>query len=53
VSNSLERYEDRDFSFTDAVSFAVMSERRIREALTLDTHFAAAGFAVLPSQAST
>lgn len=40
----LERYDDQDFSFTDAVSFAVMSERRIVEALTLDGHFAAAGF---------
>jgi len=44
----LERYEDQDFSFTDAVSFAVMSERRIAAALTLDHHFAAAGFEVKP-----
>jgi predicted nucleic acid-binding protein len=44
----LERYEDQDFSFTDAESFAVMSERRIAAALTLDHHFAAAGFEVKP-----
>jgi predicted nucleic acid-binding protein len=44
----LERYEDQDFSLTDAVSFAVMSERRIAAALTLDHHFAAAGFEVKP-----
>ena len=49
VRNWLERFDDQDFSFTDAVSFAVMSEHRIREALTLDGHFATAGFAVLPS----
>lgn len=45
----LERFEDENFSLTDAVSFAVMSERRIRNALTLDHHFAVAGFEVVPS----
>ena len=44
----LERYDDQDFSLTDAVSFAVMSERRIAGALTLDDHFAVAGFEVEP-----
>lgn len=48
VTNWLERYGDQDFSFADAVSFAVMAERGIAEALTLDRHFAAAGFRVLP-----
>lgn len=50
VRDWLVRHDDQDFSFTDAVSFAVMSEHRIREALTLDSHFAAAGFATLPAQ---
>jgi predicted nucleic acid-binding protein len=48
LSDWLERYDDQDFSFTDAVSFAVMRERRIEEALTLDPHFTVAGFQVVP-----
>ena len=40
----LARYDDQGFSFADAVSFAVMTERGIREALTLDRHFVVAGF---------
>jgi predicted nucleic acid-binding protein len=47
-SEWLERYADKDLSLTDAVSFVVMSERGIREALALDQHFAAAGFTVVP-----
>ena len=42
--NCLARYADQDFCFADAVSFAVMTERRIREALSLDHHFVVAGF---------
>ena len=47
VNDWLTRYTDQDFSFTDAVSFAVMRERRISEALTLDHHFEVAGFAAV------
>jgi len=43
----LARYADQDFSYTDAVSFSVMTERRIRDALSLDHHFAVAGFQAL------
>lgn len=45
----LARYDDQDLLLTDAVSFTVMTERGIRDALALDRHFAAAGFVVLPS----
>ncbi len=47
----LERYDDQDFSFTDAVSFTVMTERGIRDALAVDRHFTVAGFVVVPAEA--
>jgi predicted nucleic acid-binding protein len=40
----LARFADQAFSLADAVSFCVMSNRGIHEALTLDHHFAVAGF---------
>lgn len=49
VSDWLGRFDDQPFSFTDAVSFATMKARGIREALTLDRHFAIAGFLTLPA----
>jgi predicted nucleic acid-binding protein len=49
ISGWLSRYADQSFSLADAVSFEVMKTRRIREALTLDSHFATAGFAMLPA----
>ena len=45
----LVRFDDQEFTLTEAVSFAVMKERGILEALTLDRHFAAAGFILVPS----
>jgi predicted nucleic acid-binding protein len=42
----LERFDDQDFSFTDAVSFAVMTQRGIHEALAKDRHFRTAGFTI-------
>lgn len=44
---SLALYEDRpdkDWSLTDCISFAVMKDESIREALTGDQHFEQAGF---------
>ena len=48
IGGWIEPFADQPFSLTDAASFAVMTELGIREALTLDGHFAAAGFVVLP-----
>ena len=44
----LRRHADQDFSFTDAVSFAVMRQRNIAEAFSFDHHFLTAGFALVP-----
>ena len=40
----LRRHDEREYSFVDATSFAVMRRRRIREALAFDGDFSAAGF---------
>lgn len=38
---------DKDWSLTDCISFVVMQDRKIDQALTADTHFLQAGFRVL------
>lgn len=40
----LRRHDERVYSFVDATSFRVMTDRRLREALAFDSDFAAAGF---------
>ncbi len=40
----LRRHGEREYSFVDATSFAVMRRRRINEALAFDGDFTAAGF---------
>lgn len=43
----LRRHDEREYSFVDATSFAVMRARKIRDALTFDGDFKAAGFVEL------
>jgi uncharacterized protein len=38
---------DKEWSLTDCISFVVMRERRIQDALTADHHFEQAGFTAL------
>jgi hypothetical protein len=35
----IERYQDKEFSYCDAVSFAVMERLDIQEAIAFDDHF--------------
>ena len=44
----LRRYADQDFSYADAVSFALMRQRGLDEAFAFDRHFATAGFVLVP-----
>ena len=39
-----ERYDDKDFSFTDCVSFVVMKGMGIKETFAFDHHFNQIGF---------
>lgn len=41
------KHSDKEWSFTDCVSFAIMRELRIRDAFTTDRHFEQAGFVPL------
>jgi len=38
---------DKEWSWTDCISFLVMEERRLRQALTTDEHFEQAGYVAL------
>jgi predicted nucleic acid-binding protein len=46
IERWLRRFEDQGFSLTDAVSFEVMRQRKIRRALALDQHFKVAGYEI-------
>jgi predicted nucleic acid-binding protein len=41
------KHADQPWSFTDCLSFRIMKELRLRDALTKDGHFHEAGFVVL------
>jgi predicted nucleic acid-binding protein len=43
------QYHDKDLSFTDCTSFAVMRELRLTTVITTDGHFRQVGFDVLPA----
>ena len=45
--NLYVRRQDKDWSFTDCISFVVMQEWGLRESLTADHHFEQAGFVAL------
>ncbi|MBI5198278.1 MAG: PIN domain-containing protein [Nitrospirae bacterium] len=42
------KYHDKDFSFTDCTSFALMERLKIKSAFAFDIHFKQYGFVTLP-----
>ena len=42
-------YRDKDLSFTDCTSIAIMRELKLTSVITTDRHFQQAGFQVLPT----
>ncbi len=46
--NLFQKYNDKSYSLTDCISFNIMSQFKIDNALTCDQHFSQAGFHKLP-----
>jgi len=46
----LRRYDDQNFSYTDAVNFALMQQRELTEVFAFDHHFSVVGFVQLPQK---
>ncbi len=44
AEETLKKYHDQDFSYTDAVSFAIMKMQKIKEAFSFDKRFQTMGF---------
>ena len=44
----MRKYADQNITFTDCVSFAIMTRHKIRTVFTFDRHFRVAGFDVIP-----
>lgn len=42
-----EKYDDKKWSLVDCISFVVLSENEVTEALTFDRDFGQAGFVVV------
>ena len=42
-----KKYDDKEWSLVDCISFIVMRERGITQVLTFDRHFKQAGFTVI------
>jgi predicted nucleic acid-binding protein len=47
--NVFFRYRDKDLSFTDCTSIAIMRELKLKTVITTDRHFHQVGFAVMPA----
>lgn len=45
---TFKRHPDKEWSFTDCVSFTVMKKLEIAKAFTFDAHFRQAGFEIVP-----
>ena len=45
---TFKQHSDKEWSFTDCVSFATMKAEGVRTAFTFDAHFKQAGFDVIP-----
>ena len=45
----LRRYDDKEFSFVDCISFAVVRDLRLTTAFTGDDHFRQMGFRTVPT----
>ena len=43
-----QQYSDKDYSFTDCTSFAMMNAQAIRNAFTFDEHFSQHGYNTYP-----
>lgn len=48
ASRIIVKYQDQQFSYCDAVSFAIMKEFGIKDAFVFDRHFETMGFRRLP-----
>lgn len=44
----LKKYQDQDFSYTDAVSFTIMKRQKIKKSFSFDKHFQTMGYIKIP-----